>query len=143
MKDADETGCRLACGIISDIANSVATGIVPFLGRILPALQETLQGDSFEPGAKLTAIIAIGDVCLASEEQFTAYAPQVLSSFRAASQQSLQPATDDENRVLLEQLRIALLDGYISVLHGLQPAEQGANMNAGIYQTTEMDNFSL
>ena len=34
---------------------------------------------------------------------------------------SLQPSDDEDNNALLEQLRIALLDGYISILHGLQP----------------------
>ena len=121
MENVDEMGCRLACGLISDIANSVGSSVVPFLPQVIEALQETLQGDSFEPGAKLTAIIAIGDVCLASETHFIAYSQQVLSSFRGASHMSLQPSDDEDNRALLEQLRIALLDGYISILHGLQP----------------------
>ena len=73
MITTDEMGCRLACGLISDIANSIQDGIVSFLPQIIGALQVTLQGDSFEPGAKLTAIIAIGDVCLASENHFAAY----------------------------------------------------------------------
>lgn len=55
---------------------------------------------------------------------------------------SLQPSGDEDNRTLLEQLRIALLDGYISILHGLQP-ENEMNMPQDPARQAEIENFSL
>ena len=38
MDQTDEMGCRLACGLISDISNSIGPAIVPFLPQIIAAL---------------------------------------------------------------------------------------------------------
>ena len=44
MENTDGMGCRLACGMISDIANSIGAGIVPFLPQVIEALQVALNG---------------------------------------------------------------------------------------------------
>ena len=120
MESTDEMGCRLASGLISDIANGVMGQIAGHLQDIMPALQANLKDDSLDPHAKLGAIIAIGDVCLATGGTFTPYAQSALDSFKSASFMSLQVGGDEDDRVVLEQLRQALLDGYISILHGLR-----------------------
>ena len=56
---------------------------------------------------------------------------------------SLQPSDDEDNRALLEQLRIALLDGYISILHGIQPNFDDMNYQPNQAQTAEITEFSL
>ena len=37
--NCDDCGCRNACGLISDIANSIQSRIVPFLPQMIGALQ--------------------------------------------------------------------------------------------------------
>ena len=74
MESTDMMGCRMACGLISDIANQIEGEIVQYLQAVMPALFENLQGAQFETDAKLAAIIAIGDICLASGGAFTEYA---------------------------------------------------------------------
>ena len=143
MESTDEMGCRLASGLISDIANSVMGQIAEHLQDIMPALQANLKDDSLDPHAKLGAIIAIGDVCLATGGTFTPYAQSALDSFKSASFMSLQVGGDEDDRVVLEQLRQALLDGYISILHGLRddggqrPAPEAAQREA------EAEQFAL
>ena len=74
MESTDGMGCRLACGLVSDLANSIMGAMSAHLQVIMPALQANLQDNSMEPAAKLVAIIAIGDVCLATGGDFTPYA---------------------------------------------------------------------
>ena len=72
---------------------------------IMPALFENLQGAQFETDAKLAAIIAIGDICLASGGAFTEYAGNALNSFKGACVSSLQVSDDEDDNAIFQQLR--------------------------------------
>lgn len=68
----------------------------------MPALQANLKDESTEPAAKLVAIIAIGDVCLATGGDFTPYSQGALDSFKSASLSSLAVGEDEDEKLVLE-----------------------------------------
>lgn len=70
MQNTDEMGCRLACGLVSDLGNHCQRTIVGFLPNIMQALECVMSGEQYETEAKIHAIIAMGDACLASEQNF-------------------------------------------------------------------------
>lgn len=91
------------------------------------------------------AIIAIGDLVLACGPAFVNYIPNALKSFELASEMSLNKSEDEEENQVFEKLRIALLDGYISILHGLNDEDEiAANaQNQLPYSTEQTEAFSI
>lgn len=77
------------------------------------------------------AIIAVGDLCLASEENYSPYVSKALDSITSAAKLSLLideiSKEDIEQLNDLSMLREAVLDGYLSILHGMNM--QDANNN--------------
>ena len=93
-----------------------------WMPQITERLQRILVDNSFDSEAKLVTIIAFGDLSLAAgAEQFMQYLPQTLNSFTQASNLSLQNSENPEEIALLTNLRVALVEAYISILHGLVP----------------------
>ena len=77
MENCDAMGTRVACGIISDLANSIGDGIIQWLPAIVAALQRILESNDFDSEVKLIAIIAFGDVCLAAgPHNYLQYLPE-------------------------------------------------------------------
>ena len=70
METSDEQGSRLACGLLSDFANSLSGHMVPELPEVMKALFEVIEGEQFDFSLKLLAINAVGDLCLATENAF-------------------------------------------------------------------------
>ena len=66
MENSDAMGTRVACGLISDLANSIGADIVQWLPQIMECLLRVLGDNSYDSDAKLVAIIAFGDMTLAS-----------------------------------------------------------------------------
>lgn len=50
----------------------------------------------------------------------------MLESFKQASDTSLSNSENGEEIILLTNLRIALVEAYISILHGLVPEEENS-----------------
>ena len=92
--------------------------------QITERLQHILVDNRFDSEAKLVTIIAFGDLSLAAGAAgFMQYLPQTLNSFTQASNMSLQNSENPEEIILLTNLRVALVEAYISILHGLVPEE--------------------
>ena len=53
MENCDAAGTRIACGLISDLANSIGADIVQWLPQIMECLLHVLGDNSFESDAKL------------------------------------------------------------------------------------------
>ena len=66
MENCDAMGTRVACGMISDLANTMEEGITQWLPQIMECLLRILMDNSFDSEVKLIAIIAFGDVSLAA-----------------------------------------------------------------------------
>ena len=70
------------------------------------------------------AITAFGDLSLAAgASKFYAYLDQTMTAFRQANELSLGKGSNPDEVDLLGRLRIALIDAYISIMHGLWPDE--------------------
>jgi len=122
MESCDEMATRLAAGLMSDLANATQEHIIQHLPNIFPQLQAILTDANFDSEAKLVTIIAVGDLVLAAgPSHFFQYLQATQTSFFSASQLSLSQGTSPEENDLLERLRIALCEAYISILHGLFP----------------------
>ena len=75
-------GTRVACGLISDLANSIQIEIMPWMNDITKFLQCILVDNKFDSEAKLVTIIAFGDLSLAvSAQNFLPHLPQTAVSF--------------------------------------------------------------
>jgi len=118
-QDTDDLGVRMALGLISDFANNMQASIAPSLPQIVPVLQNVFNDSSYEPDAKLRAIVALGDLNLACENKFMSYFESVFNSFLQASQFSLKKPDHEEEAQVLIQLKEALLEGYVSILYGV------------------------
>ena len=95
---------------------------------------------SFDSEAKLSTIVAFGDLVLAAGPvHFMQYLPETQTSFIEASKMSLNKGSSAEEIELLGSLRIALCEAYVSILHGLQPDEGELAMN----QSMMIEQFAL
>ena len=90
IKNADDENCgRFACGLISDLANYMEKGISQYASEFMPGLQEVLTQSEFTTETKLTAMIAVGDLCLAIEEDFKQYLDSTMKCLLSACAISL------------------------------------------------------
>lgn len=94
----DDLGVRMALGLISDFANNMQGAIAPSLPRIVPVLQNALSDSNYKIDEKVRAIIALGDLNLACEEQFMQYFENVFDSLFKAAQYSLKNPDNEEEK---------------------------------------------
>ena len=93
MENCDALSNRMAIGLISDLSNSIGSGIMPWMNDLLQLLQNIMIDNSFDSEAKLVAIIAFGDLSLAAGAQnYMQYLQETIVSFTSASQISLSPS---------------------------------------------------
>lgn len=106
------------------------------LPSLVPCMHQVLVNNEFESEAKLLAITAFGDLSLAAGAiNFYSYLEQTKTAFFEAAQMSLNKGNNPEEIDLFERLRVAIIDAYISILHGLYPEE---NQTAISQQTEKM-----
>jgi hypothetical protein len=72
-KNEDDTCVRVACGLVSDIANNLEKNVQKYLPTLMITLNTVLVSQNYHSETKAKAIIAVGDICLAAEEYFTRY----------------------------------------------------------------------
>jgi len=128
-------GVRMACGLISDLANELQANMVPYLDKLIKGLMHVLEDQQCDTASKLVAMIAIGDLCLVCEWHFNKYLPDVMKALKSACTASLNAkSNDEEQEKLFTQLRIALTECYISVLHGMNVEQEGVSGSTGIHE---------
>ena len=66
----DENSGRFASGLVSDLANYLEREMSNYSGEFMTVLNEVLINAEYSTETKLHAMIAVGDICLAIEEQF-------------------------------------------------------------------------
>lgn len=116
----DEFSMRHACGLISDISTCLPEVISQASETIVPLLKDILTTNQVNIEVKLHAIIAIGDVCLASDGGSNFPLLQsVMESLNAAAQKSLNKGANEEEMNVFSRLRENIVSSYASVLHGM------------------------
>lgn len=86
----------------------------------MDCLNQVLYDSKFSSETKLHAMIAVGDICLAIEEDFLEHFDKTMDCLFSAVNITIQP-TNFENEDLMGRLRDAIIDAFISVIHGMHP----------------------
>ena len=66
----DENCARFACGLVSDLSNFLEKDMTLFAVDFMNSLNTVLRSEEYSTDTKLHAMIAVGDICLAIEENF-------------------------------------------------------------------------
>ena len=111
----------------------------------MPCLQAILMDSSFDSEAKLVTIVAFGDIVLAAgPASFASYLAETQNSLIEASKMSINKGSSPEEIDLLERLRIALCESYVSILHGLSPDDSLQVSSLDHQNTTQViEQFAL
>jgi len=119
--------------------------MVQYLPKVMPCLQAILMDSSFDSEAKLVTIVAFGDIVLAAgPASFASYLAETQNSLIEASKMSINKGSSPEEIDLLERLRIALCESYVSILHGLSPDDSLQVSSLDHQNTTQViEQFAL
>jgi hypothetical protein len=69
----DEICGRFASGLVSDLSNYLEKEIAGYAPQYMESFHNILITNEYTTETKLHAMIAVGDLCLAIEENFQAY----------------------------------------------------------------------
>ncbi len=95
-------------------------------------MNHVLDSNDFETETKINALIAVGDLCLAISEGFLQFLSPTMSTLMSAAEMTLKSTNFDSNE-LTSRLRDAIIDAFISILHGMQPVCQaGSDSDRGL-----------
>jgi len=109
-----------ACGLISDLANHMGDNIKGCMDPFVNCLNRVLSTNDFANEVKLKAITALSDISLACGNEFQKHLHNSVSTILKAASVSVS-AYDMKDPALVEymaQLREAIVDAFISVIHG-------------------------
>jgi len=84
------------------------------------------QQESVPTDVKVIGIMAIGDICLMTEDSFKPYFDQSMTVLIAAGQMSIQPidpSLSSEEKQTFHSLRQAVVDAFMSMINGLKAPE--------------------
>lgn len=70
LESQEEEPAKIACGILSDLSNSFAENLNPYLDDFVPCLHSILQNQVCARFVKLPAIHALGSLSLNSGDAF-------------------------------------------------------------------------
>lgn len=90
LKGDDDECIRLACGLISDLANALQENLQKYLYDFVNPLLNILKDPKQDRHSKLQAIVALGDLSMNCGQAFTHnYLEEVLKILESAAKQSL------------------------------------------------------
>ena len=129
----DSSCKRLATGLIQDLATSINQHIVGHLEMITNLIFRILDDGDISLDVKITAIVAIGDICLVTEIAFEPYLEQTMNALIQAGRVSLSsvdknmPIEDQQN---IHDLRQSLIDAFLSIINGIKsPPSQSVQVS--------------
>lgn len=105
LKGEDDECIRLACGIVSDLANALKERVSKYLMDFVPHLLHILKDQNQDRNSKLQAIVALGDLAMHAGEAFSQqYLNDVLKILESAAKQSLAVVREEDDAELLAYL---------------------------------------
>jgi hypothetical protein len=84
--EQDENSARFACGLVSDLANYLGREMCPYLNSFMGPVNNVLQKPEFGIDTKINAIVAVGDLCLATENDFAQFLDSTMNCLFQACQ---------------------------------------------------------
>jgi hypothetical protein len=128
IKNAEDENCgRFACGLVSDLSNYLERQMNNYSHEFMLCLNEVLTKEEYTIDTKNHAMIAVGDICLAIEENFQQYMSNTMNSLYGACQITVTPAQHFESEESMNKLRDSIIDAFISIIHGMQPVAQSGS----------------
>ncbi len=123
LSGKDDECAKLACGIVSDLANALRHNIQQYLLDFVPNLISILKDADHTREAKLSAIVALGDLAMNAGESFCIqFLPDVLKILESAAAKSLTYVREEDDADLaeyLKKLRETLVESYTTIVHGV------------------------
>lgn len=92
-----------------------------YAANFIGGLNTVLRNQALSIETKLHAMIALGDLCLAIEEHFQPHLAESMDTLFMACEISLQVPQNPEEEETYNKLRDAIVDAFISIIHGMQP----------------------
>lgn len=128
IRNYEDEGCsRYACGLISDLSNYLERGMNNYAAPFMECLNEVLtSSENFGADTKLHAMVAVGDICLAIEEQFDDYLDKTMDCLFSACNLTVAPPQNFESAETINKLRDSIIDAFISIIHGMQTAQKSS-----------------
>lgn len=91
LEGEDDECCRIACGIVTDIAGALMENVALYIDNFVPNLINVLKNENRNRQCKIVSIGALGDLCMYSGPQFSEkYLNDVLNIMESAAHMSLQ-----------------------------------------------------
>ena len=85
--NADDENCgRFACGLVSDLSNYLELNMKNYADEFMRCLNTVLSNTNYSSETKLHAMIAVGDICLAIEDNFQSYFEETMKCLFNACQ---------------------------------------------------------
>ena len=119
---------QTACGIISDLSNSIGHVIDEYLADFVPCLQQLLNAAELDKRTKLAALHALGALSLNSGSNFndfylTSFLSTLSEAAAASCNQSQIDKSDIESRSYMHELRIEIIENFATVLYAVSDEE--------------------
>lgn len=131
LKGDDDECVRIACGIISDLANALGEGMQNYLFDFVNPILDILKDPKQHRDSKLSSIVALGDLAMNCGAPFiTNYLTDVLKILESAAKQSLQVSAfddDEDMKEYLSHLRSTIVECYTSIVHGVTTTKNPAD----------------
>ena len=114
-----------------------------WLKKIMDLLFILLNDSNISIDVKIITIVAIGDICLMTENDFHPYFEQAMDLLIQAGQQSIQPINPHlppEEQQCFHELRQAIVDSFVSIINGIK-SPQTENQPIGDLASQNISNM--
>lgn len=142
LQSQEDDCAKSACGIISDLSNSMGEGLNEYLDDFVPCLHDILKSNQIDRKIKLPAIHALGSLSLNSGDYFNlTYLNDTMVIINMAAEMATSRisdfADDLDTLEFLKELRDEILEQYSTILITVEDSEnailkQNFSRNIGV-----------
>ncbi|KAK9470024.1 armadillo-type protein [Dipodascopsis tothii] len=120
LEDSDSPTCKVAVGLVSDLAASLAEAMEPYCDTIMNVFLTNLQNTTVRRDVKVSILSTFGDIAVAIGSAFEKYMPVVMQVLGQAS--TLRKDVDSPADVgdYIGQLRQAIVQAYSGIVQGMR-----------------------
>ncbi len=118
----DSSLCKSAIISLGHIVKSIKIKISLYTEKFIPVLLQILTHDDVSRSNKTIAITTLGDICMASGEEFLKYLEPVMTVFFSAATMatSVADSDDEDTEEFLKDLRYELIEAFTCISFGLE-----------------------
>jgi len=98
--------CKVAVGVVGDIARALGTAMEPYCDRIIGALLENLKNKDLNRSVKPPILSAFGDIALAIGPAFEKYVDVVLHMLKQAALTVMNTKLEPEDHDLIDYINL-------------------------------------